>query len=107
MSHNDSQAIRLDDPEIAAEYLNTAFSVGDQDAFLKALRDVAKARQGGVSGLARDISTNRSALTTTLSKGGNPQLRRLTAVLAASGLALTVRPARKLGAAAAKQLKSK
>ena len=37
---------QLRDPELAAEYLNTALADGDQAAFMLALRNVAKARSG-------------------------------------------------------------
>lgn len=82
----------LGDPEFAAEYLNASLAEGDQGAFMLALRQVAKARGGGVAGLARDTGMARAALTRALSETGNPELRSLTAVLAATGLQLTVLP---------------
>src|SRR4051812_18476683 len=90
---DDWLAEQLSDPELAAEYLNAILAEGDQAAFMRALRNVAKARSGGVSALARDTGLNRVSLNRALSEPGNPEFRSLTAVLAASGLSLAVRPA--------------
>ena len=48
-----------------------------------ALRNVAKAR-GGVAAMARETQMNRVALSRALSEAGNPELRSLTKILAAS-----------------------
>lgn len=56
-----------------------------------ALRQVAMA-QGGVASLARRAKLTREAAYRMLSKSGNPELRSLTAILAAAGLRLSVRP---------------
>ncbi|HXC40560.1 MAG TPA: addiction module antidote protein [Burkholderiales bacterium] len=84
---------KLADPEFAAGYLNACMEEGDQPALMRALRQVAKARKGGVAGLARDTGLSRVTLTRALSETGNPELRSLNAVLAASGLKLAVLPA--------------
>ena len=82
---------QLRDPELAVAYLNAALAEGDQAAFMLALRNVAKAR-GGVAAMARETGMNRVALSRTLSESGNPELRSLTRILEASGLAFLVVP---------------
>ena len=59
-----------------------------------ALRQVAQA-QGGVAVVARRAKLTREATYKMLSKAGNPELRSLTAVLAATGLRLAVKPVEK------------
>jgi probable addiction module antidote protein len=71
----------------AAEYLNAALE-DSNETFLVALRDVAEAQT--MSAVAKDARLNRESLYRTLSRKGNPQLRSLTAVLAAFGLKLRV-----------------
>ena len=82
----------LSDPEFAADYLNASLTEGDQATFMLALRQVAKARGGGVAGLARDIGMARAALTRALSQTGNPELRSLTKILYASGMRFAIVP---------------
>jgi probable addiction module antidote protein len=76
-----------DEPRYAEEYLNAALE-DSNETFLVALRDVAEART--MTALAKDARLNRESLYRTLSRNGNPQLRSLTAVLAAFGLKLRV-----------------
>lgn len=83
---------RLKDPEEAAAYLEAAIDDGDQDGIMLALRRVAQA-QGGVAQIARRAKLTREATYRMLSKGGNPELRSLSAVLGAAGLRLSVKPA--------------
>jgi len=64
---------------------------GDQGAIMLALRQVAQA-QGGVAKVARKANLTREATYKMLSKSGNPELRSLKALLAATGLRLAVRP---------------
>jgi DNA-binding phage protein len=59
-----------------------------------ALRHVAQA-QGGVAEIARRAKLTREATYKMLSKVGNPALSSLTAVLAATGLRLSVKPMEK------------
>ena len=75
----------------AAAYLEAAIEDGDQAVLMLALRHVAQA-QGGVAEIARRANLTRKATYKMLSKVGNPELRSLTAVLAATGLRLTVKP---------------
>jgi len=92
--HEDWLLGQLQDPELAAEYLNAALAEGDQAAFMLALRDVAKAR-GGVASVARNTGLNRVALWRSLSREGNPELGSLTRVVKATGLRLIIASAKK------------
>ena len=92
----------LQDPEVAAAYLNAALAEGDQGAFMLALRQVSKARKG-VSTVARHAGLNRASLTRALSAKGNPELSSLNRILRATGLRLLIAsgvPVRKSKAAA-------
>lgn len=82
---------RLKDPAEAAAYLEAVIEDGDQAAIMLALRQVAQA-QGGVATVARKAKLTREAAYRMLSKSGNPELRSLTAVLAATGLRISVKP---------------
>ena len=70
---------------------------GDQGAIMLALRQVAQA-QGGIAEVARKAKLTREATYKMLSKSGNPELRSLKALLAATGLRLAVRPIEKRAA---------
>lgn len=78
-------------PSEAAAYLEAAIEDGDQAVLMLALRHVAQA-QGGVAEVARRARLTREATYKMLSKVGNPELRSLTALLAATGLRLAVKP---------------
>lgn len=82
---------QLKDPVEAAAYLEAVIEDGDQAAIMLALRQVAQA-QGGVSQVARKATLTREAAYRMLSKSGNPELRSLMAVLAATGLRIAVKP---------------
>ena len=82
---------RLKDPAEAAAYLEAAIEQGHQGALMLALRHVAMA-QGGIAAVARRARLTREAAYRILSKAGNPELRSLSAILAAAGLRLSVRP---------------
>ena len=62
-----------------------------------ALRQIAQA-QGGITEVARRARLTREAVYRMLSKAGNPELRSLSALLAATGLRLAVRPMEKRAA---------
>lgn len=66
---------------------------GDPKALMLALRQVAQA-QGGVAEIARRAKLTREATYRMLSERGNPELQSLTALLAATGLRLAVKPLR-------------
>ena len=82
----------LKDPETAAMYLEDILADGDMELFKQALKDVATARVGGLSDLARETDLAREALYRSLSKNGNPRLDTLTKVLQAAGLRLSIAP---------------
>jgi probable addiction module antidote protein len=85
---------QLKDPAEAAAYLEAVIEDGHQGAIMVALRQIAQA-QGGIAAIARKAKLTREATYKMLSKSGNPELRSLRAVLAASGLRLAVRPIEK------------
>ena len=81
----------LKDPTEAAAYLEAAIEQGHEGALMLALRHVAMA-QGGIAAVAKRAKLTREAAYRILSKSGNPELRSLSAILAAAGLRLSVRP---------------
>ena len=88
---------RLKDPAEAAAYLEAVLEDGDQAAIMLALRQVAQA-QGGVAQIAKKAKLTREATYKMLSRGGNPELRSLSAVLRAAGLRIAVKPIEKRAA---------
>ena len=91
--HDDFMRERLVDAEFAAGYLQSALDDGDPGVLLLALRRIAEAR-GGMAKLARVTGLSREALYRTLSASGNPRLTTLAAILGATGLRLTIVPAK-------------
>lgn len=85
---------RLKDSAEAAAYLEAVIEDGDQAALMLALRHVAQA-QGGIAKIARKAKLTREATYKMLSKSGNPELRSLKALLAATGLRIAVKPIEK------------
>lgn len=85
---------RLKNSAEAAAYLEAVIEDGDQATLMLALRQVAQA-QGGIAQIARKAKLTREATYKMLSKSGNPELRSLKAVLAATGLRLAVKPIQK------------
>ncbi len=88
---------QLKDPAEAAAYLEAVIEEGNQAALMLALRQVAQA-QGGIAEIARRAKLTREATYKMLSKSGNPELRSLKAILAATGLRIAVRPIEKQAA---------
>lgn len=86
----DMTKVFLQDPEAAALYLEEALVDGDIGLFKIALRNVAEARLGGMSALAKKTELGRENLYKSLSEDGNPRLSTLTRVLDATGLRLSV-----------------
>lgn len=80
----------LKDPEQAALYLEEILADGDIEMFKEALKDVAAARVGNMTTLAKKTHLAREALYISLSRKGNPRLDTLTKVLDAAGLRLTL-----------------
>ena len=82
----------LKDPQVAAIYLEECLLDGNMELFTVVLKDVAKARLGGMTALSDKTNLVRETLYTTLSKQGNPRLETLTKVLHAVGLRISVTP---------------
>jgi probable addiction module antidote protein len=79
--------------EVAA-YIEAMLEDGDVRAVPVALRTLADA-VGGMAALADKTKLSRETLYRTLSENGNPRLDTLTAILAAYGMRLSVRPTHK------------
>ncbi|TDB54059.1 putative addiction module antidote protein [Photorhabdus luminescens subsp. mexicana] len=87
--HDDAMVQLLrEDPEFARHYLHQAFvdmnEEGGQEAFLMALRHVVEAH-GGMAQIADKAGVSRETLYRTLSPKGNPTLKTLHSVIAATG----------------------
>lgn len=93
--HDNFMRERLADAEFAAGYLQSALEDGELSVLLLALRRIAEAR-GGMAKLARVTGLSREALYRTLSASGNPRLTSLAVILGATGLRLTIVPAKPL-----------
>ena len=78
---------KLVNPQTAADYLNEAMN-DSPEMFLKALRNIAQARQ--MATVARQAGLQRESLYRTLSKRGNPRLDTLNAVLRVLGLRIAI-----------------
>ena len=80
----------LDNETTIAEYLAAALENSDQDAFLVAVRDVAKAR--GIANVAAKAGLGRESLYKTLKPGAQPRFDTVRRLLAALGVKLDVSP---------------
>ena len=80
----------LDNEETIAEYLTAALENPDPDAFLIAVRDVAKAR--GIAKLAADAGLGRESLYKALRPGAQPRFDTVRRLLEALGVRLDVTP---------------
>ena len=80
----------LDSEETIAEYLTAALENPDPDAFLIAVRDVAKAR--GITKVAADAGLGRESLYKTLKPGAQPRFDTVRRLLEALGVRLDVIP---------------
>ena len=78
----------LDSEETIAEYLSAALENPDPDAFLVAVRDVAKAR--GISIVAANAGLGRESLYKALKPGAQPRFDTIRRLLAALGVRLDV-----------------
>ncbi|MEZ5904764.1 MAG: putative addiction module antidote protein [Geminicoccaceae bacterium] len=83
----------LQDPELAALYLEEALEAGDTEAFKLAIRHVAEARPGGMAGLAREAGLNRETLYERFRSAAIPPWRRWSRLLRALGLRVAVQVA--------------
>jgi probable addiction module antidote protein len=82
----------LRDPEAAALYLAEFLEEGNMELFQEALRNVAKAQEGGVRAVAKQADLSRENLYKALSKKGKPQMETVTKMLSALGLRFTIEP---------------
>ena len=80
-----------DDPDLAAEYLNSVLEDGDETDLMLALRSISKAF-GGVQEVARQAEVNAHTIYRTLSEQGNPELKTLAAILKAMGMRISIQP---------------
>jgi len=80
----------LDSEETIAEYLSVALGNPDPDAFLVAVRDVAKAR--GVSTVAENSGLGRESLYKALKPGAKPRFDTVRRLLGALGVKFEVVP---------------
>jgi probable addiction module antidote protein len=94
VSHEEWLIERLKNPKEAAAYIEAAIEENDQSVLMLALRQVAQA-QGGVAAIAAQAGMTREATYRMLSDKGNPELKSFTAILAAAGLKLSVKPMRR------------
>ena len=78
----------LDNEETIAEYLAAALENPDEDAFLIAVRDVAKAR--GIANVAARAGLGRESLYKTLQPGAKPRFDTVRRLLAALDVKLDV-----------------
>ena len=78
----------LDNEETIAEYLAIALENPDQDAFMMAVRDVAKAR--GIASVATKAGLGRESLYKTLQSGSKPRFDTVRRLLAALDVKLDV-----------------
>lgn len=88
-THNE----HLRDSEIAAEYLSEALEDGDAGVILMALRNIAEAQAGGITGLAVRSDLGRESMYKMLSAAGNPKLASFTKIIQGLGLKLKVEQA--------------
>jgi probable addiction module antidote protein len=87
--YHDGLLEELRDPRMAAHYLNAAYE-DSPEMFLKALRNVAEARQ--MSSVARGAGISRESIYRMLSESGNPTYSSLLGILKSVGLRLVAQP---------------
>jgi probable addiction module antidote protein len=78
----------LDSEEAIAEYLTVALENPDPNAFLVAVRDVAKAR--GMATVAANAGLGRESLYKALTPGAKPRFETVRRLLAALGVRINV-----------------
>ena len=78
----------LDSEETIAEYLTAALETPDPDAFLVAVRDVAKAR--GMTRVAANAGLGRASLYKAIKPGAHPRFDTVRRLLDALGVRLDV-----------------
>ena len=81
------------DIEIAAEYMNVAFTSNDPTIILTAIRNIVDAQEYGV---AENTNLGCESMHKMLSPTGNPKLATLLTLLEGFGLQLQVAPEKKI-----------
>lgn len=84
----------LDNDESIAEYLTASLEDDDPDAFLDALKTVARAR--GMTQLAKDTGLGRESLYRALATGAKPRYDTVLKVVRALGITLHAEPSHAL-----------
>ena len=79
----------LDSDETIAAYISAVLEENNPEAFLDALKTVARAK--GMTELAKESGLSREQLYRSFSDKGNPTLKTMLAVMRAVGLDLTTR----------------
>jgi probable addiction module antidote protein len=74
-------------------YLEEAFEEGDPEYMAVAIGDIARARN--MTKLAKETGLTRDTLYKSFSKGGNPSLSTINAVVKALGYQLSIKPIEK------------
>lgn len=80
----------LDNEETVAEYITAALEDPNPNAFLTAVRDVARAR--GMAQLAKDTGLGRESLYKALTPGAKPRYDTMLRLLHALGVKLSASP---------------
>lgn len=83
---------KLQDQQLAFDYLREALQDEDQRVFLLALKDVIEAQGIDIKTLASETDLNRQNLHRILSSKGNPTLTSIRSILHAVGLELSLQP---------------
>ncbi len=78
----------LDSEEMIAAYLSEAAASGDEQLFLTALADIARARS--MTKLAKDSGLGRESLYKSLRVGAKPRFDTISAIMRGMGLQLSV-----------------
>lgn len=82
----------LDNEKVMAAYLKEVMETGDNELFLSALGDIAKAR--GMTEVAKASGLSRESLYKAVRPGSRPQYETVDRIVHALGLKLTVSPAK-------------
>jgi probable addiction module antidote protein len=82
----------LDNEKVMAAYLKEVMETGDNELFLSALGDIAKAR--GMTEVAKASGLSRESLYKAVRPGSKPQYETIDRIVHALGLKLTVSPVR-------------
>jgi len=86
-----AKRIYKDDPQLAANVLNSCLEDGAIDEFLIALKQITKA-YGGISNIAKAGGLHEKTLYKSLAQDGNPTIKTLLAVTNAMNMRLTFTP---------------